>query len=672
LIVVEGLAPILIDRVSVEQDRQLGGAELPIRHEGEHSYTCNLTRLDIAVLSDSDDDPQRSRLVLTEDGVPLRPHALHDDIRTGAGCFSHWGVLLYFSSRDGSDPTGNGRNYVIHYRAARAALWEMVSPCAYSAAVILLLALAAGSVSRPIILTASSRWSAIAMLGSALAISLLTQVWRDRHRFAINPDSAGYTETPDISMRPPGYYAFMAAASNPARVRTEVLDLVHQGQDGVVQEGSVRQPIARVVVAQGLVLVCALIGAFFAFQAIMPSPLAAAIILLIGQFAPKVPVSRFTAVAAVAGLLVLLFLGMTRRSGRERLPAVGAFLLAAFALAAVLPMALQRTLIPNEHYVLCSETAAMAAETWVMLSLVRYIVRGRTGWVWSAALAAAAAFLIRPAAVFAFVAVFGAAGAMLCRRNHREWISTISALASGAVLAALPGLVNRAAHAQAADVSMLRWGLATYALTVAEPADAGRIHDPVARELLEQALPARNKMRTGITPPPGWGYDAEVYRFDSYQYEIILPISEQIARRTFPGTFHERESNRNRILWEMAAPIYRTRWRSLALMFAHSFAYAVGSGTRLSQTVPWWMALIGVAALAVLARNPIGWAGLTLCAAHLAHLAIVCAINAPLVRYIRATEFLSVIGVFLVIWAGMVRVTRPPDSSVGCSRTANR
>ena len=107
-------------------------------------------------------------------------------------------------------------------------------------------------------------------------------------------------------------------------------------------------------------------------------------------------------------------------------------------------------------------------------------------------------------------------------------------------------------------------------------------------------------------------------------------------------------------------------------MFAHSFAYAVGSGTRLSQTVPWWMALIGVAALAVLARNPIGWAGLTLCAAHLAHLAIVCAINAPLVRYIRATEFLSVIGVFLVIWAGMVRVTRPPDSSVGCSRTANR
>jgi hypothetical protein len=588
---------------------------------------------------------------------------LHDEVRDGTVNFSHWGVLLYFSSRDGSDPARNGRRYVIHYRAPSVALWELVAPFAYAGAVILLMLLAAASAFKPVVIAASTRRSVIAMLGMALAISLVAQVWRDRHRFAINPDSAGYTETPDISMRPPGYYAFMTAVSDPAKVRISVLDLVHQGQDGLAQEGSVRQPIARVVVAQDLLLAFTLVGAFFAFAAVIPAPLAAAIILLVGQFASKGAVSRFTPVAAGACLLIPLFSAMTRKSGSQRLAGAGAFFLTAFALAAVLPMASQRTLIPNEHYVLCSETVAMAAEAWAMASLARHIVGRQIGWLWSASIASAVAFLIRPAAIFALLAVFSAAILMLVGRDRRKWLASIFALAFGAGLAALPGVICRATQAEAADVSMLRWGFATYALSVAEATDAGRIQDPVARELLERALPARNQMRSEIIPPAGWAYDGEVYRFDSYQYKIILPISEQIARRTFPGGFHQRESNRNRILWEMAVPIYRARWRSLARMFAHSFEYAVGSGTRLSQTVPWWLALIGIAVLALLARSPLGWAGLTLCAAHLAHLAIVCAVNAPLVRYIRATEFLSVIGVFFVVWAGMVRLTRPTDGS---------
>lgn len=64
-------------------------------------------------LASDSDDPERSRVVLLEDGAPLGPaNASHSRIDTqGEGRFSHWGNLLYFSSSDGSDPRHNGRTY---------------------------------------------------------------------------------------------------------------------------------------------------------------------------------------------------------------------------------------------------------------------------------------------------------------------------------------------------------------------------------------------------------------------------------------------------------------------------------------------------------------------------------------------------------------------------------
>jgi len=60
-------------------------------------------------------DSQESRLLLFEDGVALGPaHALHDEIRRlGAGRYSHWNGVLYFSTSDGTDPNSNGRRYSV-------------------------------------------------------------------------------------------------------------------------------------------------------------------------------------------------------------------------------------------------------------------------------------------------------------------------------------------------------------------------------------------------------------------------------------------------------------------------------------------------------------------------------------------------------------------------------
>jgi hypothetical protein len=62
---------------------------------------------------DTMSDPQRSRLILFEDGLQLGPsHQAHIDIRRlGRGRYSHWSNYILFSASDNSDPRTNHRRY---------------------------------------------------------------------------------------------------------------------------------------------------------------------------------------------------------------------------------------------------------------------------------------------------------------------------------------------------------------------------------------------------------------------------------------------------------------------------------------------------------------------------------------------------------------------------------
>jgi hypothetical protein len=65
---------------------------------------------------DGSDAPDRSRLVLFEDGHPLsEAHAKHDDIRNlGDSRYSHWYKSILFSSSDGTPPTNGTHTYTYH------------------------------------------------------------------------------------------------------------------------------------------------------------------------------------------------------------------------------------------------------------------------------------------------------------------------------------------------------------------------------------------------------------------------------------------------------------------------------------------------------------------------------------------------------------------------------
>ena len=77
-----------------------------------YAYTANL--LEFQQISDSMGTPQRSTVVLCEDGRVLGPaHSQPDEIgQLGRGRFSHWDTYVVFSASDNSDPNANGREYV--------------------------------------------------------------------------------------------------------------------------------------------------------------------------------------------------------------------------------------------------------------------------------------------------------------------------------------------------------------------------------------------------------------------------------------------------------------------------------------------------------------------------------------------------------------------------------
>jgi hypothetical protein len=84
---------------------------------GGHMHVIELPQLE--ALADRDDEPHRSRLLLTEGGRALGPgHAIRAEIATlGAGRFAHHGRFLYFSASDNSEIGPNGRAYAISYPA---------------------------------------------------------------------------------------------------------------------------------------------------------------------------------------------------------------------------------------------------------------------------------------------------------------------------------------------------------------------------------------------------------------------------------------------------------------------------------------------------------------------------------------------------------------------------
>jgi len=108
------LAAFAADRLGPEATFMLTPES--ISHDEGDAYVARVPvkrQLVFEARGDRSSSPERSTLVLIEDGRPLEPaHALHATVRErGGGAYSHWGRDVIFSTPDGSDPRANGRTY---------------------------------------------------------------------------------------------------------------------------------------------------------------------------------------------------------------------------------------------------------------------------------------------------------------------------------------------------------------------------------------------------------------------------------------------------------------------------------------------------------------------------------------------------------------------------------
>lgn len=151
----------------------------------ELAFSAPLSRPAVWAASDSNDDPQRSSLILFEDGRPLGPaHSLHESIWTkGGGAYSHWGDSVVFSASDNSDPRTNGRRYEVSARVPRSLLFRGLAVATAGAALLALL------------------WSMQVRVRGAVAAGLEPAGWL-RRAGRLAPAAVALALAPDISTSP--------------------------------------------------------------------------------------------------------------------------------------------------------------------------------------------------------------------------------------------------------------------------------------------------------------------------------------------------------------------------------------------------------------------------------------------------------------------------------------
>ena len=661
LVVWASAAPQLLRQFETVYVKQLNTNGLNINPETGLASIVDLSTLKLIYRSDGLDAPTRSQLELLEDGKPLPPHMLHSLIREGSPGFSHWGDSLYFSSSDRTPPSTNGRRYEIRYRDAGSPFVHASNRHCFSAALALLLLIALFSADgshHPFSLALKGLGPAC-ILGAALSVSLGLQVFDNRHDFVVCADSDSYTEKPVLSARPPAYYALMAAVSSPETVRAAMSKVARSGKTNELLKGELGNPIVRVVLAQKIILTVALIALFAALCQIVPTALAAAVVLGIGYMGTKPTFLQewsFTGpIILGAGLVTVAWW----RAGLRH--ALSTILLAAGVAVVARPVAnliLERSLVPGQINFVLSETLAMAEHLVVAGALVLCVVNGRARWLAVAAVAASIAFLTRPASIFALVLVVTTAIATRWRPNRPSSLSIAVALLAGFSLLLIPVAQRQLSDRDVPKVSMLHWSLASYALAVAEPSDTLLMADPHVRRFFSEAMAARAAAREKLSPPPGLPYNEEVYRLGHYMYNIVLPISQQIAEEEFPSLNNQQVRERHRLMWALGLPIYRARLPELAGIYWSSYNYMIGPRTRLSALQPLWLTAAALVLLGGLVRSRLAVAGLVVCAGHFLHLVVIALFDQPSDRYVYATEHLLVLGAILVVWAVFEHVVK--------------
>jgi hypothetical protein len=433
----------------------------------------------------------------------------------------------------------------------------------------------------------------------------------------------------------------MDVSSDTRHVSDHIRMLTRQGKVNQVLTDEGAQPLRKVIVAQKAVLAFALVVAFVGLSAFLPLPMAAAVALGMGYFFDKSGIPWIVARPfwdVATGILICwaLLAALWRRSAAWRALAIAAGL--AITLYPLFRMLFYVPMVPANMDFIMSETLTMAAQLALVAFLCCFLYSRRTVWVYLASLAFALSVWMRQAAIFELGMLLLALLAAVSFRPRSSIPALAGVLILSIALVQAPTLYNRATLGHDDGSPTMSWSLACFALEVARPDDVKLMPDATAVRFFNEALAERQKrlVQHNAASGPAWS------RLGLNMYLVALPVAARIVGSDAMS------SAAGDLLFAFAVPVYKAHAIKLIQIWWESFRHAITDGTRLSEGQPLWWTLIGVLLLALLVRTPAVLAGCILLLGHFGHLVIVSVFDAPIPRYIHATEFLVVMGLSLI------------------------
>jgi hypothetical protein len=279
------------------------------------------------------------------------------------------------------------------------------------------------------------------------------------------------------------------------------------------------------------------------------------------------------------------------------------------------------------------------AQTWLLLLLAVFFafVRERRKWLLIlAGILCAALFLTRPAGAFGILFLL----AMILLAVGSDWkrysLPAVLSVALMGGLAAMPGFLY---YLKCGYFVITPHGSAkvAFALQVAKPEDVSLMPDEQCRRFLREALEKKKIEDAKIIPAHPDEIDRMCWLLSSNLNSVAWSVRKE------PRIFST--------VGDLILKEHRVEYLKIA---AKSFLYSTtdyGLKSLGRFRVNFWFVVMASAMVAILVRGWVGLSIITLMGAHLSHLLIVSFYDAPIPRYILATEFLVLVAAFISLWA---------------------
>lgn len=311
-----------------------------------------------------------------------------------------------------------------------------------------------------------------------------------------------------------------------------------------------------------------------------------------------------------------------------------------------------------------SESLALSLLLVLVGGFVRLVMSRRLGWLLVIAAACAGAILDRSASAFSIAIVI--VSLILSAIYHRRRLRSLLAVYAGVGAIAGLSLVWLVGHVHATmgvwtPAPFRNWQRVAFAIQVAEESDATLLADPMPREFLVRCLARR---RDVLRQYPAEDRGEDVLSLNVNVWYTAVPMGLSLLNDDRPLTLPP--TPRMRTVYaqfdqlfgsvsDVVLPRHRQRyWRIVRESF---FREAIGEATRLRwKTVHCLVpGLVGLL-LCVLAANRCGLLGLVILATHFLNLFMICLVENALERYVKMTEWLFILGMFLAVIAAVQRL----------------